>query len=176
MILFLGLGRGVAIPCNQKDGEGECGELADDGDYGAHGEVQGEGPIADFGELQNAERRDVVADTARSRREDNSHPITMRAKAEVRAKEDGPCQCEIHDARSFLEEREGKGDQNGEEKEGGFKRHTECRQPYVEEMVGVETHAAGAFDGRVHLPAEPIQTGEDEFDAEEPDASQQNDG
>src|SRR5256885_1053670 len=43
-------------------------------------------------------------------------------------------------------------------------------------MVGVETHATGAFHGRVHLLAEPIQTGEGEADAEDPNAGQQDDG
>ena len=81
----------MTVPCNQKDGEGECREVADDGDYDAHGEIQDEGPVADFGEFQNANGGDVVADTGRSRREDNSHPIAVRAKAEVRAEEDGPC-------------------------------------------------------------------------------------
>ena len=75
----------------------------------------------------------------------------------------------------MLEEGEGKGDQNGSKEEGGFKRNTECRQPCAENMVAVETHGAGAFCGRVHLPGEPIQTGEGKADAEDPNASQQDD-
>src|SRR5882757_1118115 len=43
-------------------------------------------------------------------------------------------------------------------------------------MVGVELHRASTFGCRVQLLAEPIQTGEGEVGAQEPNASQQDDG
>src|SRR5260370_11599871 len=43
-------------------------------------------------------------------------------------------------------------------------------------MGGGETHAAGTFQGRVHLRAEPIRTGEGEEDAGAPNAGEQEEG